>query len=98
MLYFAITYLKFYKISFYEIPSLRHKLIEDVKATLLLRHRISHSDRVTSVLNVEDQSKTKIIDENFLNNAVKQMNEFILKIDEFSIDLTCSSQMYRFNF
>jgi hypothetical protein len=90
-------YKKFYKISFYEIPNLRHAVIEDVKSTLSLRHRITHSDRVTS-LNIEDQSKTKIIDENFLNNAIKQMNEFILKIDQFSIDVISSSQKYRFNF
>jgi len=65
---------------------------------LLLRHSITHSDHVTSVLNIEDESKTKIIDENYLNNAVQQMNEFILKIDEFSIELISSNQKYRFNF
>lgn len=53
---------------------------------------------MTSILNVEDQSKTKIIDENFLKNAVKQMNEFILKIDEFSIDQISTTQKYQFNF
>jgi hypothetical protein len=52
----------------------------------------------TSVLNIEDQSKTKIIDENFLNNAVKQMNEFILKINEYSIERISSSQDYKFNY
>ena len=52
----------------------------------------------TSVLNIEDQSKTKIIDENFLNNAVKQMNEFILKINEYSIERISSSQNYKFNY
>jgi hypothetical protein len=91
-------YKKFYKISFFEIPNIKHKLIDDIKETLLLRHRISHSDRVTSVLNVEDESKTKIIDENFLKNAVEQVNEFILKVNEFSIELISSNQKYRFNF
>lgn len=52
----------------------------------------------TSVLNIEDQSKTKIIDENFLNNTVKQMNEFILKINEYSIERISSSQNYKFNY
>lgn len=91
-------YKKFYKISFFEIPNLKHKLIDDIKETLLLRHRISHSDRVTSVLNPEDESKTKFINQNFLNNAVQQMNEFIMKIDQFSIELISSTQKYRFNF
>ncbi|HEU5445645.1 MAG TPA: hypothetical protein VFU67_00740 [Nitrososphaeraceae archaeon] len=91
-------YKKFYKLSFFEIPNLDRKLIDDVKGTLLLRHSITHSDHVTSVLNIEDESKTKIIDENYLNNAVQQMNEFILKIDEFSIELISSNQKYRFNF
>jgi len=90
-------YKKFYKLSFYEIPNLSHKVIEDVKITLSLRNKITHSDRMTPILNVEDPSKTKIIDENFLNNSVKQMNEFILKVDEFSINLISSSQKYRFS-
>ncbi len=91
-------YKKFYKISFFEIPNIKHKLIDDIREILLFRHRITHSDRVTSVLNIEDKSKSKIIDQNFLNDAVEQMNEFILKINEFSIELISSNQKYRFNF
>lgn len=91
-------YKKFYKLGFYEIPNLTHRQIDDVKSILLLRHKITHTDRVTSILNPEDESKTKFIDENFLNNVIKQMNEFILKTHDYSIELISSNQKYRFNF
>jgi len=63
-----------------------------------LRHRISHTDKVTFVLNIENSFKTRIIDINFLSRAVGKIHNFIIKVDEYSIELISSSQNYMFNY
>jgi hypothetical protein len=79
-------YKKIYGIAFEDIPEIDTQKLARINGILSLRHRISHTDKVSGILNDYEawHKKPIILNLQYVNQLRSELDLFITKLDEYS--------------